>query len=492
MRRFLQATAAWRISIWTTVAFAMGTAVAFSIVYFFVAKEIQERSDAWLRGEAEVLARVSADTPRDYLYNRIVGEVAELATQELPDERSASGQRLNSVFFLESDSENKESLLWVGPGSSRAFLDAIQATKLTPGVPQAILVEGWPTTFRVIARQENGQRIYLGLSSRGGAQLLRTLTLRFIVLWTSTVIMGFLISYLSAHRTLHRVQGITDAVAGIDSEDLGQRLRRPVNSDEISRLTEAFNHLLERIQTSVNELRSVTDTVAHDLRSPITSIRGTLESVLSTEPSEKWRESVSDAVEGLDRLLSALNTTLDVAEAQAGALRLERVMVDLSAVVKRLVDLYQPALDEQNHELKIDIENDITVDADVGLLNRVLSNLIENEIGHLPAGCQITIRLRARDGNAILEFNDNGPGFPPDMGTRAFKRFVKGRNSHGHGLGLAFVDAVVRAHGGTARISGNPTGGATVTLTLPKVAHESMGSELSEGEPNRSTPHVVG
>src|ERR1700686_2640704 len=103
MPKFLQATAAWRISIWTTLAFALGTALAFSIVYSLVAKAFQERSDAWLSGEAEVLARVSADTPQDHLYNTIVGEVAELATQELPDERNESGQRLNSVFFMEID-----------------------------------------------------------------------------------------------------------------------------------------------------------------------------------------------------------------------------------------------------------------------------------------------------------------------------------------------------------------------------------------------------
>src|ERR1700674_2903700 len=122
----LRATAAWRISIWTTLAFALGTAVAFSIVYFLVAQGIRERSDTWLSGEAEVLARVSADTPRDHLYNRIIGEVAELATQELPDERNARGQRLNSVFFLESDPHSNESPLWVGPGSVDTFLKAIQ------------------------------------------------------------------------------------------------------------------------------------------------------------------------------------------------------------------------------------------------------------------------------------------------------------------------------------------------------------------------------
>src|SRR5580704_6490495 len=108
MLKFWTATAAWRISIWTTVAFALGTALAFSIVYFLVANAIQDRSDAWLSGEAEVLARVSADTPRDHLYNRIIGEVAELATQELPDERNARGQRLNSIFFMEIDPNHSE------------------------------------------------------------------------------------------------------------------------------------------------------------------------------------------------------------------------------------------------------------------------------------------------------------------------------------------------------------------------------------------------
>jgi signal transduction histidine kinase len=467
MPKLFQATAAWRISIWTTVAFALGTALAFSIVYFLVAKTIQERSDAWLSGEAEVLTRVSADTPRDRLYNRVVREVAELAAQELPDERNERGQRLNSVFFLESDPNNNESPLWVGPGSDDTFLKAIQQTKPVPSIPQSMTVEGWPTTFRVVARHENGRTIYLGLSGRGARHLLRTLTRRFLVLWGTTVLMGFLISYMSAHRTLVRVQRITDTVARIGSEDLGERLPQPVNADEISRLAKTFNHMLDRIQSSVNELRSVTDAVAHDLKSPVTSIRGALESALSSEPNEKWRDSVGDAIEGLDRLLRTLDTTLDVAEAQAGALRLDRSTVDLSAAVRQLVDLYEPALDERQHELTVDLEDHVVVDADWGLLNRVLSNLIENEIAHLPVGCQITIRLRSRDGSAKLMIEDNGPGFPPDISTRAFERFVRGKHSNGHGLGLAFVDAVVKAHGGAVEISDRPAGGAVITLSLP-------------------------
>ena len=453
MPKFLQPTAAWRISIWTTLAFALGTGLAFSIVYFLVAKNMQERSDAWLSGEAEVLARVSADTPQDHLYNRIVGEVAELAAREVPDERNSRGQRLNSVFFLESDPNNNGSPLWVGPGSDDAFLKAFQGTTFASGIPQSVKVKGWPTTFRVVSRRENGRTIYLGLSSRGARYLLRTLTRRFLVLYGTTVLMGFLISYMSAHRTLLRVQRITDTVARIGSQDLGERLPPPVNSDEISRLAKTFNHMLDRIQTSVNELRSVTDAVAHDLKSPVTSIRGALESALSSsEPNERWRDSVGDAIEGLDRLLSALDTTLDVAEAQAGALRLDRSTVDLSAVVKQLVDLDQPAMDERHHELMVDVQDHVVVDADWGLLHRVLSNLIENEIAHLPVGCQIAIRLRLRDGSAKLVIED-GPGFPPTSAPERLNVSLEG-NSHA-GMDWDLL-SWMRLYGHTAELPQSP------------------------------------
>lgn len=467
MLKFLRTTAAWRMSIWTTLAFAIGTALAFFIVYSFVAKTIQGRSDAWLSGEAAVLARVSKDATQDRLYSRAVKEVAELAASELPDDRSERGQKLNSVFFLEIDRSSGDAPLWVGPGSQDVFLKAIQRSNPLPGDPQTVNVEGWNWPFRVVKIVNDQRIIYMGLSSRGEEFLLRAMTRRFLILWGSIVLMGFLISYLSAYRTLQRVQNISDTVAHIGSMDLGERLPQPVNSDEISRLAKTFNHMLDRIQSSVNELRSVTDAVAHDLKSPVTSIRGNLESLLSGTPGEPWRDSVGEAVEGLDRLLSLLDTTLDVAEAQAGALRLDRSAIDVSVVVRQMLDLYQPSMDEHGHDLTIDLQEQVFVDADWGLLHRSLSNLIENEIAHLPSGCQISIRLRSQEGSAILRIEDNGPGFPTDIKTRVFERFVRGKQSRGHGLGLAFVDAVVRAHGGVTSIADRPGGGAVITLTLP-------------------------
>jgi len=467
MPRNLRATAAWRISIWTTLAFALGTAVAFSIVYYLVAQGIRERSDTWLTGEAEVLAQVSADTPSDRLYKRVVREVAELATQEVPDERNARGERLNSVFFLVTDPSNSESLLWVGPSSNDVFLNAIQQAKLVPGAPKSIAVEGWSQTFRVVVKVQKGKTVYLGLSDRGAKHVLHILARRFLMIWGGMFLLGFVISYWSARRTLLRVERITETVARINTEDFGERLPEPGNSDEISRLAKTFNRMLDRLQSSVNQLRTVTGGIAHDLKSPVTLIRGTLESALCHEGNEKWRDSVGEAVEDLDRLLQLLNTTLDLAEAEAGALHMERGPVDLSDVVRQLVDIYQPAMAERHHEVTSDLEAHVVVDADLPLMNRVVSNLLENELTHLPSGCRVTIRLHAHGGSAELVIEDNGPGFPPEIGSRAFERFVKGKQSPGHGLGLAFVDAVVQAHGGVAGISDRAGGGAVITLSLP-------------------------
>ena len=175
---------------------------------------------------------------------------------------------------------------------------------------------------------------------------------------------------------------------------------------------------------------------------------------------------MGEAIEGLDRLSQLLNTTLDLAEAEAGALHLDLRPVDFSDVVKQLVDIYHPAMAERHHELTANLEEHVVVDADVTLLNRAVSNLLENEFTHLPVGCRVSIRLRSQQGAAELVIEDNGPGFPPDIGSRAFERFVKGKHSPGHGLGLAFVDAVVKAHGGEVRISDRAGGGALITLSL--------------------------
>jgi signal transduction histidine kinase len=460
-------SAAWRIAIWPTAAFAVGSAVAFAIMYFLIAKDIRDRSDAWLSGEAEVLADVSAKTPRDALYDRLVEEVAELASREVPDASDSRGEHQNSVFFLQT--EPGQESIWVGPNLKEPFLQAIQGSQLVPGVPGNVQVPGWKKAFRVVyhARPDQGG-LYLGFADVSGAQMLDRLTERCLLVWGVTVVLGFLITWVVAHRTLTRVERISETVSRIGSEDLGNRLPEGTRFDEISRLSRTFNRMLDRIQASVNQMRILTDSVAHDLKSPVTSIRGSLEVALSDADQRQWRERVAEAIDGLDRLAQMLNTTLDLAEADAGALQLRKEPIQLSELVRQLVELYQPAIAEHRHEVSIKLQP-ARVDADPSLLNRSIANLLDNEIAHLPPGCCIHVSVEARNGEAELTVADNGPGFPPVLRGRIFERFVKGQDSTGHGLGLAFVDAVIRAHGGHVQIADGKGGGAVIVVSLPLI-----------------------
>jgi signal transduction histidine kinase len=457
-------SAAWRIAVWPTVAFALGSAVAFTIMYLLIAGDIRERSDAWLSGEAEVLADVSANTPQDALYDRLVAEVAELASREVADHDESSGQH-QSVFFLQTVPGGTP--IWVGPNPKELFIPAIQAARLVPGEPGSVQVPGWKKAFRVVYKDRGSAGgLYLGFSDVGGEQMLDRLTERCLLVWGITVALGFLITWLAAHRTLARVQRISDAVSRMGSDDLGSRLPEGPHPDEITRLSRTFNHMLERIQSSVHQMRILTDSVAHDLKSPVTSIRGSLEVALSN--GGQWHERVAEAIEGLDRLAGMLNTTLDVAEADAGALQLRKEPVELSGMVKQLVDLYQPAMAEHRHEVVTELQT-ICIEADASLLHRTVANLLDNEIAHLPQGCRININVRAVGSEAELIVADDGPGFPPSLRSRVFERFVKGQHSTGHGLGLAFVGAAIQAHGGHVEIGDREGGGARIVLRLPLV-----------------------
>src|ERR1700685_712263 len=156
-------SAAWSVSLWATLAFACGTMIVFIFLHRFVAGDIQRRTDAWLAGEAGVLSDVAARTPKGVLYRRVVGEVAELASREVPYSRGANAGLNDSVFFLQTANDGSLAL-WVGAGDAKASLSAIQKNRIVPDTPSNLNVSGFDTPFRVVCvRMGSGSSIYLGL-----------------------------------------------------------------------------------------------------------------------------------------------------------------------------------------------------------------------------------------------------------------------------------------------------------------------------------------
>jgi signal transduction histidine kinase len=217
-------------------------------------------------------------------------------------------------------------------------------------------------------------------------------------------------------------------------------------------------------------LHTITDSLAHDLRSPLTAIRGKLEMSLSAATDAEQAEPIVSSIDELDRLTEFLNASLDVAEARADALRLSRTEINLDELLRIMIDLYEPSMAEKGLQIRLRSAGPVLIDADAALVHRMIANLFDNELKHLPASCTVTLRLEVGDGVAMLSVEDDGPGFSHEVSEHLFERRVKGRASNGHGLGLAFVDAVVRAHGGTITATNREGGGARISLALPMAA----------------------
>ena len=460
-------SAAWRISMWATLAFACGTMVVFVFLQSFVAGDIQRRSDAWLSGEIETLGDVAERTPKDTLYDAVVGEVAELAEREVPDRSASESDSDNSVFFLQSGSDGSLKL-WVGAGNGDAHLKAIQAARIPPDRPTDVRVTGFAVPFRVACIHiADGSQIFLGLSERDELRVLWNLRLRFLLLWLLIVLLGFGIVFFTTRRMLSHVQKITEAASGIGHSDLDARVPTTRRNDEVSHLADTLNRMLDRIESSMHQLHTITDSLAHDLRSPLTAIRGKLEMSLSNVSDGEQAEPIVAAIDELDRLTDFLNKSLDVAEAKADALRLTRSAIDLDELLRVMIDLYEPSMSEKGLKVRLRSGGPVEIFADAALLHRMVANLLDNELKHLPPDCSLTIVLHADKETASLIFEDDGPGFDPEVLLHLFERRVKGKNSNGHGLGLAFIDAVARAHGGTVTASNRPSGGAQIAVALP-------------------------
>lgn len=460
-------SAAWRISLWATLAFAVGTTVVFIFLQSFVAGDIQRRTDAWLTGEVEVLGDVAEHTPKDDLYDRVVGEVAELASREVPNKIASESDQDNAVFFLQAGEDGRLKL-WVGPGKGETYLKAIQAIKLLPDRPAHLHVPDSKTPFRVASDHlDDGSSIYLGLSERDELRVLWKLRQRFMVLWLLIVLLGFGVVYLATSRMLSHVRKITDAASRIGHSDLAARVPTNKRNDEVSRLAETLNGMLDRIENSMHQLHTITDSLAHDLRSPLTAIRGKLEMSISNASDGEQAEPIVSAIEELDHLTDFLNKSLDVAEARADALRLTRSSIDLCELLRVMVDLYEPSMSERGLRVDLRCQEFVQIDGDTALIHRMVANLLDNELKHLPQQCSLNIHLHQENGSAVLTLEDDGPGFDPEVLQHVFERRVKGKNSTGHGLGLAFIDAVARAHGGSVTASNRENGGAQIVVTLP-------------------------
>ncbi len=295
------------------------------------------------------------------------------------------------------------------------------------------------------------------------------------------VVLGLGGGVFVARRVLTRIDAMTGTAQRIMSGDLSERLPVGRSGDELDRLAENLNMMLERIEALMAGLKEVSDNIAHDLKTPLTRLRNRAEEALARSGSEAdYRAALERTIEESDGLIRTFNALLMIARAESGQARGNMDDFDAADVAEGIHELYEPLAEEDGMTLKVKAEP-TPLHANRELISQALANLVENAIKYgkpvAPSGGtvvsldsrQISIEARREGDQVLLSVTDRGPGIPETDRKHVVERFVRleaSRTLPGSGLGLSLASAVATLHGGELRL-GDAQPGLVATLVLP-------------------------
>jgi len=306
------------------------------------------------------------------------------------------------------------------------------------------------------------------------------------IIWRSTllavvlmIVLGVGGGYYVSRRILGRIDAVTDTSRTIMAGDLSQRMALSGSGDEFDRLSESLNEMLDRIERLMHGLKEVSDNIAHDLKTPLTRLRGRVEAALRAQLTEDgYREALETTIEESDRLIAVFNGLLMIARAEAGAAGAVFGPVEVAEIARDVVELYEPVAEEAGLALTVDAPDQVSIKGNRELIGQAIANLIDNALKYgapEEAGKNTTVSVAVgRVGDRIeIAVCDSGPGIPEDARSKVVERFARleeSRSAPGAGLGLALVAAVARLHEGVLRLEDNHPGlKAVLDLPAPSV-----------------------
>jgi two-component system, OmpR family, sensor kinase len=386
---------------------------------------------------------------------------------------SASGDVLDEVGGARGPVLNAAELARVGAGGT------VWLERDVAGIEGTARILAGPVTAEAgAAGDASGGRateldvFAVGQSLDDRDETLAGLAASFAVGGPVAVVLASLLGWLLASAGLRPVEAMRRRAGEISLADRGDRLPLPAARDEVRRLGETLNEMLDRLRRSFDRERRFVADASHELRTPVAVIRAELDAALRAGGhDEQVREALVAALEECDHLAQLAEDLLVVARAAEGELPIRREAVDVRPLLEGVCARFGDRAREHGRALRVDGGDGMRVEADDLRLRQALGNLVDNALRHGAGEIVLRARRSERSGEVELEVADQGAGFDAELAGRAFERFARGdaaRTRGGTGLGLAIVRAIAEAHGGGAEIVANGARGATVRLWLPE------------------------
>jgi signal transduction histidine kinase len=427
-------------------AFGMIVSALFGYVYLSTSSYVRSRSDRGIMPEYSSLQGAYERSGRDGLIEQI-------------QQRIADGNFANNVYVLADPSlavlagNLRE---WPPTTTAASGWIEFRASETLPNAATRPLLRAMLQTF------PNGDRLLVGRDISDLDSFADQIRAAIILAAALLFVIAGVASILVTRRTVGRIEAINAASRAIMQSGLDQRIPLRGTHDEWDRVAENLNLMLDRIETLMGEVRQVSDNVAHDLRTPLTRMRGRLEKAYHGQRiGEDAKALIGDTIADLDAVLRIFSSLTRIAQIETQARRGAFRTVNLVEIAGEVVELYDAAAEQVGTRLTVVGDHEVLVTGDRDLIFDAIANLVDNAIKHGRAGGQVVVAHENIDGKPVISIADDGPGIPAHEYEQVFKRFYRlehSRYTPGNGLGLSLVAAVAHLHGARIEMLDNSPG----------------------------------